>query len=273
MLRPNQSARLTRDRRGALRFCVWPLWGSSGYARSTRIWWSIPSSLQRFFQSVERAMERLNAHVTGGGTAPSQQANVGERAIATRLTRSTFAACSRSTIGRGTSGWLHALAPEHCPGRKQPMVASPRAFVVVEEFKRPFPQVHECYVGRSANIERSAIIKRREHARCIHCRASYYLADRHAEHDKFRHNIWEIDNARRLRQDVPIGGQRIGPEALLGCFCHGVPIKVVSDAVAEIKANPASAGRGRVCEQVAFVVEDAVHSRCVHMSDYVSALE
>jgi len=98
-----------------------------------------PFELAALLPSVERAMERSNAHVTSGGTAPSQQANVGERAIATRLTRSTFAACSRSTIGRGTSGGLHALAPEHCPGGEQPLVACPRAFVVVEEFERPFP--------------------------------------------------------------------------------------------------------------------------------------
>jgi hypothetical protein len=176
-------------------------------------------------------------------------------------------------VNRGTSGWLHALAPEHCPGRKQPLVARPRAFVVVKEFERPFSQVHECYVGRCAHIERSAIIKRREHARCIHSCASYYLADRHAEHNEFRHNVWEIDNARRLRQDVPIGGQGIGPEALLRRFFHGVPIKVVGDTVAEIKENSASARRGHVCEQVALVVENAVHSGSVHMSDYVSALE
>jgi len=42
-------------------------------------------------------------------------------------------------VNRGTSGWLHALAPEHCPSGEQPLVACPRAFVVVEEFERPLP--------------------------------------------------------------------------------------------------------------------------------------
>ena len=47
-----------------------------------------------------------------------------------------------------------------------------------------------------------------------------------------------------------------GKKALLRRFFHGVPIKVVGDAVAEIKENSTS-----VCEQVALVVENAIHAR------------
>src|SRR5262249_18164909 len=78
--------------------------------------------------------------------------------------------------------------------------------VVVEEFKGPFPQLHDCHVGRRTHVERTAIIERREHARSIDGRTCNYLAERHAKHDELRHHVREVNDARGLRHDVPIRG-------------------------------------------------------------------
>src|SRR6267154_1780764 len=45
---------------------------------------------------------------------------------------------------------------------------------------------------------RAAIIEGREHTRCIDGRRRDHLAEGHAEHDEFRHDVREVDDARIL---------------------------------------------------------------------------
>jgi hypothetical protein len=48
---------------------------------------------------------------------------------------------------------------------------------------------------------------------------------------------------------------------------------VIGDAVAEVEENAAAARSRHLGKEHALVVEDAVHSRCVHVGDDVAALE
>src|SRR5262249_8140379 len=168
---------------------------------------------------------------------------------------------------------LRLLARQDGACRKQALGARARPLVVVEEFEAAFPQLQDCHVGRRTRVERAAVIERREHARGIDGRARDDLAERHAEHDEFRHDVREVDDARGLRHHVPIRGDGIGPKALLRRALHRGPVEMIERSVAEIK-NDAAAARGcHVREQSALVVEDAVGRRRVHVGDDVAALE
>ncbi len=72
---------------------------------------------------------------------------------------------------------------------------------------------------------------------------------------------------------VPVGGERIGPQALPGRLLDRVPIEMIGDAVAEIEDDATAARRQHIRQQHALVVEDAVHSRRIHVGDDVAALE
>ena len=66
------------------------------------------------------------------------------------------------------SGARHVLARQNGPGRKQPLAAGASTFVVVEELKSAFAQLHDRDVGGRADIERAAVVEDGEHARGIH---------------------------------------------------------------------------------------------------------
>src|ERR1700730_9530895 len=109
----------------------------------------------------------------------------------------------------------HDLALDDGPGREQSLTARARAFVVIEELERAFPQLHDRHVGRRAHVERAAVIEGREGARRVDGRARDDLAERHPEHDELRYDVREVDDAGGLRHDVPIRRESIGPETLL----------------------------------------------------------
>src|SRR5258707_13310629 len=77
-------------------------------------------------------------------------------------------------VQRGRSrmvAWLRAccgpLTSKRGRNGEEPLVAGARALVVVHEFERTFPQLHDRRVGRRTDVELTAVIKGREHARRI----------------------------------------------------------------------------------------------------------
>ena len=68
----------------------------------------------------------------------------------------------------------------------------------------------------------------------------------------------EVDDAGRPRRDVPVGGDGIGPEALLHRALDHVPGEVAVDPIAEVEQDAAAARGQHIREQAALVVEDAV---------------
>ena len=96
------------------------------------------------------------------------------------------------------SSALYALAAQHDFGWNQPLVAGSLAVVIVEEFERPFPQLHDGDIGRRASIERATVLEGRETTRRIHGGGCDDLIERHTEHEKLRHDIRQIDNPARF---------------------------------------------------------------------------
>ena len=75
------------------------------------------------------------------------------------------------------------------------------------------------------------------------------LAQRHAEHEELRHDIRQVDDAGGPRHDVPVGRESVGPEVLLGCLLHRVPVEMIDNAVAEVEDDAAAARGHHVREQ------------------------
>src|SRR6266478_6405904 len=90
------------------------------------------------------------------------------------------------------------LTGKHGRNGKEPLMAGERTLIVVQEFERSIPQLHDRHVGRRTNVERAAIIEGREHTRCIDGRRRDHLAEGHAEHDEFRHHVREVNDTRIL---------------------------------------------------------------------------
>src|SRR3954463_15612170 len=76
------------------------------------------------------------------------------------------------------------LAANDGRDREQALLTLASALVVVEELVFALAQLQDRDVGRGADIERAAVVERREDARGIDRAGCDHRAQRHAEHEK-----------------------------------------------------------------------------------------
>src|SRR3954451_19059714 len=86
------------------------------------------------------------------------------------------------------------LAANDGRDREQALLTLASALKVVEEFEIALAQLQDCNVGGGADIERAAVVKRRENARGIDRAGCDHSTERHVEHEKLRHDVRHVNN-------------------------------------------------------------------------------
>src|SRR5262245_62602789 len=81
------------------------------------------------------------------------------------------------------------LAADHGGNREQALLALAGALVVVEEFEFTLAQLKDRHVGGCADVERAAVVERRENARGIDRAGCDHCAQRNAEHVELSDDI------------------------------------------------------------------------------------
>src|SRR5260370_30352176 len=127
------------------------------------------------------------------------------------------------------------LAAEDGRDREQALLALAGTLVVVEEFEFTLAQLQDRHVGGRADVERAAVVERREDACGIDRTGCDRRAQRHAEHEELPHDLRPVNDHGPTRHRAPVGGERIGPEILPGCSFDRRPIEMVGDAVPAVE--------------------------------------
>src|SRR5258708_37071425 len=133
------------------------------------------------------------------------------------------------------------LAAEDGRDREQALLTLAGTLVVVEEFEFTLAQLQDCHVGGRTDVERAAVVERREDACGIDRTGCDRRAQRHAEHEELRHDIRHVDYTGGTRHRAPVGRDSIGPELLRGCGFDRLPIGIDRGANADVEYDTGTA--------------------------------
>src|SRR4030095_14720204 len=134
----------------------------------------------------------------------------------------------------------NAFAGKNGRDREEALPSHASVLIIVHELERAFLQLQHREIRGCAHVKCAAAVKDIKCLCCVDGCACNDLIERHAEHQKLRHDIRKIDDLRGASVGSPVCRYRIRKKSAFQHLLGNIPSQVAGAAVAHVEADAAS---------------------------------